>query len=377
MKVKYLDLPKQFKDEGLWVALREQFETCQFVMGPEVKRFESNFAKLCKTSYALGVSSGTDAIFLALKALDIGSGDEVITVPNSFVATAGAIMAAGARPVFVDVGPDYNINVELIERAITKKTKAILPVHLTGNPAEMHEIMEISQRRGLYVVEDAAQAVGASIEGQPVGSFGDAGCFSLHPLKNLNVCGDGGVLTTRSQEVCGKVRLLRNHGLKNRDEIEFFGYNSRLDTIQATIANHVMKNLKSITEARRSNAQIYDNGLKNLYDFITLPPRRNGVYQVFHTYVIQAKNRDELAKYVNRHGVETKIYYPIPLHLQKPCVKLGYKKGDFPVCEKQAELILTLPVHQYLTEEQIKYVTDLIKDFYSAKRPIFERKSNP
>ena len=364
MKVKYLDLPKQFKDEELWIALKEQFETCQFVMGPEVDRFESNFAKLCKTSYALGVNSGTDAIFLALKALDIGSGDEVITVPNSFVASVGAIMATGAKPVFVDVGSDYNIDVELIERAITKKTKAILPVHLTGNPAEMHKIMEISQHRNLYVIEDAAQAVGASIEGQPVGSFGAAGCFSLHPLKNLNVCGDGGVLTTRSQDVYEKVRLLRNHGLKNRDEIEFFGYNSRLDTIQATIANHVIKNLESITEARRWNAQIYDNGLKDLYDFISLPPHRDSVYQVYHTYVIQAENRDKLVKYLNRHGVETKIHYPIPIHFQKPCAKLGYKRGDFPVCEEQSERILTLPIHQYLKEKQLHYTIDMITKFY-------------
>jgi dTDP-4-amino-4,6-dideoxygalactose transaminase len=364
MIVKYLDLRKQFKDEELWIALKKQFETCQFIMGPEVEWFESNFAKLCQASYALGVNSGTDAIFLALKALDIGSGDEVITVPNSFVASVGAIMATGAKPVFVDVGPDYNIDAALIEQAITKKTKAILPVHLTGNPAEMDKIMEISKRRSLYVVEDAAQAVGAAIEGQPVGSFGDAGCFSLHPLKNLNVCGDGGVLTTSSQEVYNKLKLLRNHGLKNRDEIEFFGYNSRLDTIQATIANHVMKNLNSITEARRNNAQVYDSELKNLYDFITLPPRRDSVYQVYHTYVIKTKNRDKLAKYLNGLGVETKIHYPIPIHIQKPCRELGYKKGDFPVCEEDCRTIISLPIHQYLKLEDLSYVIDSVHRFY-------------
>ena len=364
MQVNYLDLQRQFADEDLWAVLRKQFETCQFILGAELEKFESNFANICQTPFAVGLNSGTDAIFLALKALDIGFGDEVITVPNSFVATAGAIMATGAKPVFVDVGPDYNINVELIERAITKKTKAILPVHLTGNPAEMHKIMEISQRRSLYVIEDAAQAVGASIEGQPVGSFGDAGCFSLHPLKNLNVCGDGGVLTTNSQEVYKKVSLLRNHGLKNRDEIEFFGYNSRLDTIQATIANHVMKSLKSITEARRRNAQVYDSELKNLYDFITLPPRRDNVYQVYHTYVIQAKNRDKLAKHLNCHGVETKIHYPIPIHIQQPCRALGYKKGDFPVCEEDCRTIITLPVHQHLKPEDLSYVIDSVRRFY-------------
>ena len=233
MKVKFVDLQRQFDDPALWTAIKQEIEICQFVMGQEVEVFEANFAKLCQTPFALGLNSGTDAIFLALKALDIGPGDEVITAPNSFFATAGAIVAAGARPVFVDVGPDYNINPDLIEPAVTEKTRAILPVHLTGNPANMPEIIEIVHRLGLYMLEDAAQAVGASINGKVVGSFGDAGCFSLHPLKNLNVCGDGGVLVTSSQEIYEKVRLLRNHGLKNRDEIELFGYNSRLVSCHA------------------------------------------------------------------------------------------------------------------------------------------------
>ena len=364
MKVKYLDLPKQFKDEKLWAALREQFETCQFVMGPELERFESNFAKLCQTSYALGVNSCTDAIFLALKALDIGAGDEVITVPNSFVATTGAIVAAGASPVFVDVGHDYNIDIELIEPAINRRTKAILPVHLTGNPAEMPKIVEIAQKNHLYVIEDAAQAVGASIKGQPVGSFGDVGCFSLHPLKNLNVCGDGGVITTNSEEIYTKVRLLRNHGLKNRDEIECFGYNSRLDTIQAQVANYVMDNLDRIIRKRQKNALIYNTELKLLEDFVTLPPKREGVMQVYHTYVILVKKREELISYLNEHEVETKIHYPVPIHLQEPCRTMGYKKKDFPVCEKQVESVLSLPIHQHLTNDQIYYITDLIKGFY-------------
>ena len=305
MKVKFVDLQRQFDDPALWTAIKQEIEICQFVMGQEVEVFEANFAKLCQTPFALGLNSGTDAIFLALKALDIGPGDEVITAPNSFFATAGAIVAAGARPVFVDVGPDYNINPDLIEPAVTEKTRAILPVHLTGNPANMPEIIEIVHRLGLYMLEDAAQAVGASINGKVVGSFGDAGCFSLHPLKNLNVCGDGGVLVTSSQEIYEKVRLLRNHGLKNRDEIELFGYNSRLDTIQAAIANYVLKNLASVTERRRRNARIYDEELKGWGDFVTLPPRRSNVLEVFHTYVIQAKNRDELIAYLTGHSVET------------------------------------------------------------------------
>jgi len=365
MKVKYLDLPRQFKDEALWTIIQKQFELSRFILGEEVERFEARFAELCQTSFAVGVNSGADALFLALKALDIGPGDEVISVPNSFVATGGAIIAAGAKPVFVDVGADYNIDVNLIEPAITSKTRAILPVHLTGNPADMPRILDIAKRHHLYVIEDAAQAVMASIQGQPVGSFGDVGCFSLHPLKNLNVCGDGGVLTTNSQEICEKVKLLRNHGLKNRDEIEFFGYNSRLDTIHATVALYMLKSLSEVTETRKKHAQIYDKSLKNLAGVVILPPRRENVDQVFHTYVVQVKGRTAFMKYLQDHGVETKIHYPVPIHLQKPCRAMGYKRGDFPTCEQQAESIVSLPVHQHLTEEQIYYVTETIKKFYN------------
>jgi dTDP-3-amino-2,3,6-trideoxy-4-keto-D-glucose/dTDP-3-amino-3,4,6-trideoxy-alpha-D-glucose/dTDP-2,6-dideoxy-D-kanosamine transaminase len=363
--VKYLDLPQQFRDEALQGLLRKQFDACQFIMGPEVEVFERNFAALCGTPYALGLNSGTDALFLALKALGIAAGDEVITAPNSFVASTGAIIAVGAKPVFVDVAADYNIDVRRIEGAITEKTKAILPIHLTGNPADMGAIMEIARKHSLYVVEDAAQAVMASIDGKRVGSFGDAGCFSLHPLKNLNACGDGGLLTTNSQEVHDRVRLLRNHGLKNRDEIEVFGYNSRLDTLQAVVANYALGQLESITDRRVRNAHSYDSLLQELHDFIVIPPRRENVEQVFHTYVIRVKRRDDLVHFLNDRGVETKIHYPLPIHLQKPCRELGYKEGDFPVCEAQAEEILSLPVHHHLTDDQIGYVVELINKFYS------------
>ena len=367
MEVKYLDLPRQFSDEALWQALREQFGRAQFILGENVKAFEARFAELCQTAFALGVNSGADALFLALKALGIGTGDEVITVPNSFVATAGVIVAAGATPVFVDVGADYNIDVNLIEPAITAKTKAILPVHLTGNPADMPRILAIAKRHQLYVIEDAAQAVLAAIDGKVVGSFGDAGCFSLHPLKNLNVGGDGGVLTTNSAEMYEKVSLLRNHGLKNRDEIEFFGYNSRLDTIHATVALHGLKSLAEITEIRRKHARIYDRELQALAEFVTVPPRRDEVYQVFHTYVVQVKRRAELMPYLQEHGVETKIHYPMPIHLQKPCLAMGCKRGDFPVSEQQAAAIVSLPIQQYLTEAQIHYVVARINAFYQGK----------
>ena len=366
MEVKYLGLTQQFDDESLFSVIKEGLQKAQFILGPEVQGFESRFAKFCGTNYALGLNSGTDALFLALKALEIGPGDEVITVPNTFVATVGAIVQAGARPVFVDVNEEYNMDVHLIEEVITEKTKAILPVHLTGNPADMPEILEIAKEHGLYVIEDAAQAVGASIQGRSVGSFGTAGCFSLHPLKNLNVCGDGGVLVTNSKSIYEEVRLLRNHGLKNRDEIEIYGFNSRLDTLQAIVANWVMDHLDLIIEARIKNAETYDEALSEMLPFIKIPPRRKNMKRVFHTYVICVKKREELIKYLDKHGVETKIHYPIPIHLQKPCQILGYKKGDFPVCESQAQSILSLPIHQHLTEVNIKYIVDCIKEFYQG-----------
>jgi len=364
-KVKYVDLPKQANVEAILTDIKEiLLKTGQFTLGQPVAELESRFARLCNTKYAVGVNSGTDALFLVLKALNIGSGDEVITAPNSFVATAAVIAIAGAKPVFVDVNNEYNIDAELIERALTHRTKAIIPVHLTGNPADMPGIMAIARRNNLHIIEDAAQAVSATIDGQPTGSFGIAGGFSFHPLKNLNVWGDGGIITTNSKELSEKLRLLRNHGLKNRDEVEVFAYNSRLDTLQAIVANQLLNVMDAITEARIKNAKTYDDGLSDLTDYITLPPRKSSVKQVYHTYVIQARERNKLGAYLAGMGIEAKVHYPIPLHLQPASKYLGYKEGDFPVCEAQAKSILTLPVHQHLTEDQVTYVIDNIRKFY-------------
>jgi len=364
-KVKYVDLPKQANVEAILIDIRGLLlKTGQFTLGQPVNDFETKFAKLCNTKYAIGVNSGTDALFLTLKAINIGLGDEVITAPNSFIATAGAIANAGARPVFVDVNEEYNINPDLIEKVITPCTKAIMPVHLTGNPADMPKIMDIANRHNLYVIEDACQAVSASMDSQPVGSFGITGCFSFHPLKNLNVWGDGGIIVTNSKELRDKLVLLRNHGSKNRDEVEFFAYNSRLDTLQAIVANQLLDVLDAITDARVRNAQKYDDALSDMADYITVPPRKSNVKQVYHTYVVQAKERDKLGAYLAEKGVEAKVHYPIPIHLQQAAKDLGYKEGDFPVCEAQAKSIITLPVHQHLTDEQIIYVIDNIREFY-------------
>ena len=363
--VRYTDLSKQANVEKILSDIKELLlKTGQFTLGPPVKEFETRFAQLCKTKYAIGVNSGTDALFLALKAINIGFGDEVITAPNSFISTAGAIANTGAKPAFVDVDDELNIDAGLIEGAITPKTKAIMPVHLTGNPADMPRIMEIASKHNLHVIEDACQAVSATINEQPVGSFGTAGCFSFHPLKNLNVWGDGGIITTDSKELFDKLVLLRNHGLKNRDEVEFFAYNSRLDTIQAIVANQLLNVLDAITDSRISNAKKYDDALSDMAEHITIPPRRKNVKQVYHTYVIQVKNRDKLCAYLAEKGIETKVHYPIPIHLQQASKYLGYKGGDFPVCEAQAKSIISLPIHQHLIDSQITYVIDNIRGFY-------------
>lgn len=364
-RVRYIDLPRQAHAEDMLNDIRELLlKTGQFTLGPQVGEFEARFARLCQTGYAIGVNSGTDALFLSLKALGIGPGDEVITVPNTFIATVAAIANVGARPVFVDVNNEYNIDADLIGKAITPRTRALIPVHLTGNPADMPRITDIATKHHLHVIEDAAQAVSASIDGKPVGSFGDTGCFSFHPLKNLNVWGDGGMIVTSSKELFNRIALLRNHGLANRDECEVFAYNSRLDTLQAIVANRLMNDLDDITTTRIKNAGFYDEALARFGDAVTLPPRKQNVRQVYHTYVIQARNRNGLYKYLLENGVEAKIHYPVPIHLQEASKYLGYKDGDFPVCEAQARSIITLPVHQHLTQDQLTYVVDAMRKFY-------------
>jgi dTDP-4-amino-4,6-dideoxygalactose transaminase len=364
VRVKYVDLPRQFADGTVIARVVEEFTRCQFVLGPQVARFEARFARTCGAAYALGLNSGTDALFFALRALGIGPDDEVITVPNSFVATAGAIVMTGATPVFVDVNAEYLMDPARLADAVTSRTRAVIPVHLTGNPADMDTIGAIAARRGLAVIEDAAQAVGAAIGDRVVGSLGAAAAFSLFPLKNLGVAGDGGMLTTGSREIFDRVMLLRHHGLRTRDEVEIWGYNSRLDTIQAIVADAALDGLESVTAARIRNAALYDRALSPLAPQIIVPPRRPGVRQVFHTYVVQAEQRDRLREFLEARGVETKIHYPIPIHLQKAAERLGYKRGAFPVCEAQGERIVSLPVHEYLTPAEQEYVVDQIQEFY-------------
>ena len=367
MKVPYSYLNQQFADIDAYLEdIRMLVHSGDFTLGQAVREFEERFAKLCRLPYAIGVGSGTDALILSLKILGIGPGDEVITTPNTFISTVGAIAMAGARPVFVDNNQEYTIDADKIEQAITPKTKAILPVHLTGCPADMPQIMEIAERHKLLVVEDAAQAILAKIDGKHVGSWGETACFSLHPLKNLNIWGDGGVIVTRSAELCRKLKLFRNHGMSTRDEIEFFSHNSRLDSLQAIIGNRLINEVEDITQKRIANARGYDEAFKDLKEYITIPRRRSNVQQVYHTYVLRVKNRDGLLRHLMGKGVRAKVHYPIPVHLQKAAAYLGYKAGDFPICEEDSKMIISLPVHQHLKPEQIAYVIDCVREFYRA-----------
>ena len=367
MNVPYSYLDEQFAQIDDYLEdVRKLVHSGDFTLGKPVTEFEDRFAKLCGLPYAIGVGSGTDALILSLKILGIGPGDEVITTPNTFISTVGAIAMVGARPVFVDNNQEYTIDAERIEQAITSKTKAILPVHLTGCPADMPRIMAIAKRHKLLVVEDAAQAILAKIDGKHVGSWGEAACFSLHPLKNLNVWGDGGVIVTRSAELCRKLKLFRNHGMSTRDEIEFFSHNSRLDSLQAVIGNRLIREVEDITSKRIANARQYDEAFRNLKEYITIPKRRPNVQQVYHTYVLRVKDRDGLLSHLIARGVRAKVHYPIPVHLQKAAAYLGYKAGDFPVCEQDAHTIISLPVHQHLTSQQINYVIDCARQFYRA-----------
>ena len=366
MKIPYVDLV------GSHAAIRSELldavgrviDHGAFILGPEVERFESAFANLCGVAHAIGVANGTDALMLALKAIDVGPGDEVITAPNSFVASASCIALVGARAVFVDVLDDYMLDPNLVERAITSKTKAILPVHLTGRAADMTSLCEIASRHHLAIIEDAAQAVLAEHRGRRVGSFGRIGCFSLHPLKTLNACGDAGVITTNDEKLAQRLRVLRNLGLRTRDDCVEWAPNSRLDTLQAAILLVKLKYLEDWTKKRRSNADHYRRRLAGL-DGVRLPVEDRNERSVYHTFVIRARRRDELKTFLQERGVGTSIHYPVPIHLNAAARALGYGSGAFPNTEAQAKEILSLPVYDGLLPEQLDDVCEAIIEFYS------------
>jgi len=340
------------------------FSHGEFVGGPEITELEEDIAGYLSVGHAVALNSGTDALILAMKAFGIGTGDEVITPPNSFVASTAAVVQAGARPVFVDVGDDQNLDPDLIESAITPKTKAIMPVHLSGRIAGMNPIMSIAEDKGLIVIEDAAQAFGSKYDDRFAGAIGHAGCFSAHPLKNLYAAGDAGFFTTNDDEAARRVRLLRNHGLADRNTVVEFGTVSRMDALQAAFLRHRLGGLGGVIERRRHNASLYRSLLdhKDVY----CPPCRDIEFNTFHTFVIQVDRRDALHEALTKAGIGTAIHYPVPIHLQPAAKSLGHALGDFPVCERQSERILSLPIHQHLSDDDIRYVAAAVNGFYDG-----------
>jgi dTDP-4-amino-4,6-dideoxygalactose transaminase len=362
-KIPYINLSDQWETEKeeLLPLIDNVLGSGQYVGGEELERFELNIARFCEVKHAAALNSGTDALMFALLLSGIKKGDEVITPPNSFIASTASIIHVGAKPVFVDVLPNQNLDPSRIEDAITKNTKAIMPVHLTGRICDMDPINDIAKRHNLIVIEDAAQAIGSKYKGRLSGSFGDVGCFSTHPLKNLNACGDGGFITTNNEKLFNRIKTLRNQGMSNRNIVDNFGLVSRMDNIQATILNFRLKKLQKVINKRRENAKRYIEGIDQSKLFI--PQELDHEFNSYHTFVIQTRRRDELKSFLSKNGIGSAIHYPIPIHLQPASSNLGYKIGDFPVTEKQSEKILTLPINQTLTSDDLDRIINVINSF--------------
>jgi len=364
MQVRYSYLQQQFKDcDDLWEDLRKFVATGDFTLGQPLHEFEKRFASLIGAKFAVGVNSGTDAIKLPLKAMGIGPGDEVITAANTFVATVGAIAELGAVPVFVDCDDTFCIDTNLVERAITEKTRAIVPVHFTGYMTDMRRLAPIAEKFNLPIVEDACQSILGAIDGKTAGTWGHAGAFSLHPLKNLNVWSDGGVIVTDDLNLKEQLLLLRNHGLSDRDTVTTLGCNSRLDTFQAVVGNWLIPQTQNIAAQRIANAAFYDARLREIPQ-VTIPPRPDGFKIVYHLYIVFAEERDKLLQYCLDKGIEAKVHYPVPIYRQPALSEFGYKQGDFPVTDQHASKIISFPCDQHLSHEEMEYVVATVKDFY-------------
>ncbi len=364
MKVDLIDLKSRYKAEKkeIFNSLKKILPKGHFVLTNELEDFERQVCKYTKRKFCLGLNSGTDALMMALWSLGIGKGDEVITSPTSFIATVGAISHVGAKPVFVDVKKNFNIDEEKIEKKITKKTKAIMPVHWTGRMCNMLKIKSLAKKYNIKIIEDAAQAMGSYYNGIHAGTFSDVAAFSTHPLKNLNALGDGGFITTNNKKIYEKIKLLRNHGLKNRDHVEILGVNSRLDVLNAEILKMRLKKLDKVNKMRRKNVQIYRENLNK--KFVYIPHESNEEINSHVMFLVQAEKRDKLQKYLKKNNIQSFIYYGTPLHLHAATKYLGYKKGSFPNSEKLASKVLALPHHQYLSKKQILFVCKKINKFY-------------
>ena len=365
MKINYVNLVEQYKSErkDLLRIVDKTFYSGNYVGGNQILKFESNISKICNTKYAVSMNSGTDALTIALHLLGVKRGDEVITPPNSFIASTAVIIHLGAIPVFVDVKEDQNIDESLIEKKITKKTKAIMPVHLTGRMCNMKKISDISKKYRIPIVEDCAQSIMSRFLNKPSGSWGEIGCFSAHPLKNLNAMGDGGYLVTNKKNLFLKAKSLINHGMENRNDVSNFGFVSRMDNIQAAILNYRLKNLKKTIIKRRKNFEIYLNNLDR--NSVFFPNEKKGEFNTYHTFVIQVDKRDQLKNFLHRKGIGTSIHYPIPIHLQKAYKRLFKKKEKYKNSESQSKSIITLPINQFLSEKDILFICKNINNFFN------------
>jgi len=366
MNIPFVDLKAQYQSIAAEIqpAINQVVTRCNFILGAEVEEFERNYAQFVQVQHAIGVSNGLDALRLAMLALDIGAGDEVILPANTYIATALAVSAVGARPVLVDCDPrTYNIDVNQIDAAITPRTRAIIPVHLTGQAADMDPILEIAGRHNLHVIEDAAQAHGTQYKGRPCGSIGAIGCFSFYPGKNLGAYGDAGMVTTNDKKLADKISRLRNYGQEVKYKHVEKGLNARLDTIQATVLNVKLRYLEQWNAARAGHAKRYRELMQGVGD---LNFQRQAPFSthIYHLFMVETDYRDELQQHLQEAGVQTVIHYPIPIHLQKAYADLGYKAGDFPQAERLAGRILSLTMFAELSEEQISYVADEVKSYF-------------
>jgi dTDP-4-amino-4,6-dideoxygalactose transaminase len=365
VSIPYFDLPAQIRSirKDLDAAIARTLDNCSFCLGPDVAQFEKDFANVIGAQHCVGFNSGTSALHVAMLLLGIGSGDEVITTPFTFVATSWAISYVGAKPVFADIDDaTFNLDPKLIERAITSKTKAIMPVHLYGHPFDIDPILEISRRHKLPLVEDAAQAHGATYNGKMVGTFGDVSCFSFYPGKNLGACGEGGALATDNSAYAARARALREHGSTTRYYHDEVGYNYRMEGIQGAVLGVKLKHLAKWTERRREIVKRYNDLLSDTP--LQLPREATYAQSAWHLYVVRHSRRDELKKYLEGNGIGCALHYPLPLHLQKCYASLGYQLGDFPVAERAARECLSLPIFAELTDQQIQKIAETIKKFF-------------
>jgi len=376
MNVPFLDLKAQYKqiEHEVLPMVTEAMTNGAFIGGPQVLGFEKEFAEFCESKYCAGLNSGTDALRFALMAVGVGPGDEVITVPNTFIATTEAISQAGATPVFVDIDKrTYNMDPQKLEACLNQRyahgamrsagrPKAVIPVHLYGQPADMDLILDIAQTHNIKVIEDACQAHGALYKDRKVGSFGSVGCFSFYPGKNLGAYGEGGAIVTQDEEIVGKIRMIRDHGQAKKYFHDMEGYNGRLDAIQAGVLRIKLRRLSDWNQSRRENAAYY-NELLSKVDGVTLPVEADFASSVYHLYVILVDDRDGLQQFLSDKGIGTGLHYPLPLHLQKAYGHLGYEDGSFPVTESVAKKLISLPMFPELTREQIEYVAESIKEF--------------